>query len=241
MEKLKIAIALLSYDRFDYLVKTLTTLKKSNLKSEKIEMIKLLIIDDKSKDERVMNFINNFSIDGIEIIKKRLLFNRGHPNYTAKISMKIFQKRFPYFDLFGIIDNDIIFGENWLLNLIDLYEEVHKKNLKVSFYTAFNIPIYDEKKEKIVYEQHETDFGSYELRRSFGGIQVLFKPQILKEFGWWKKKPSRRGWDWQMSVKSMNKGYKVIAPSISNIQHIGAHGLHSKGTGHDEAHSFKEY
>ena len=240
MSKLKIAIALLSYDRFDYLVKTLTTLKKSNLNSEKIETIKFLILDDNSQDDRVMNFIDDFSIDGIEIIKKRLRINRGHPNYTAKIAMKIFLKRFPDFDLYGIIDNDIIFGENWLLNQINLYEEVHKKNLKVCFYTAFHFPYLDENKERIIDEKHHADFGSYELRRSFGGIQVLFKPHILKEFGWWKKKPSRRGWDWQMSVKAMDRGYKVIAPSISQIQHIGAYGLHSNGSGHDEAINFKE-
>jgi len=230
--KYKIAIAILSYNRYEYLIKCLTSLKDS-----KIQGIRLLIIDDHSSDVRVRRYLEKFDISGVKIEKIFLRYRRGYPNILVKKAIKHFQRKNQKYDFWGIIDNDMIFKKNWLKYLLSQYEVAKNLNLKISFLTAFNASwICPDGGGAPIKKIYENERGSFGLKDYVGGAQLLFSTKIVNEFGWFKLK--KTGWDRQWSQKSYKKGYKILVALPSHVQHIGAIGIHSENDKYDKALDF---
>lgn len=234
----KVVLGIVSYERAEYLEKCLETLKNSNL-TQGIKQLTIMIIDDHSRDKKVLRLIDNFQIDKVEIHRKRLLINRGHPNFVVKILLKYFERNFSDYDFWGVIDNDVIFKENWLSNLLQLYEESQNLGLKISMMTGFNaVGVCKDGGGAGVDSIYETKAGNFGTKQFVGGAQLLFKPSILAEFKLWKTSKKGGGWDRKWSNISHRLGYSILVSIPSTVQHIGAIGIHSLGNTFDVAEDF---
>jgi GT2 family glycosyltransferase len=224
----KVVLGIVSYERHEYLEKCLDTLKRSNL-IQNIDKLSIVIIDDHSKDKRVHALIDSYLIERVEIKKVKLKINRGHPNSVVKILLKLFKSNYTNYDFWGVIDNDVIFKENWLFNLLQLYEESQQMNLKIKMMTGFNATGHckDGGGAELTHI-YETKAGKFGTKQFVGGAQLLMRPSILKEFGWWDTNKRKGGWDRQWSRISDELGYSILVSIPSTVQHIGAIGIHSK-------------
>lgn len=224
-DKYKFGILICCYNRPQFLLKTLESLKKSNL-----ENCFICIIDDHSYDTRTTKLIRNFSIKGVKIIKKRNSHNLG----IAKSLLLGFEILFPQCEYLTNIDSDVIMKKDWLTKLESTYKKAISLKLGATDYvvTGFNCI-------KCMHPIIKT-YTTLCHKKSIGGVNMFYHRKLYKPL--FKKVLSvankNHGWDWSIVDigKKMNIWMITTKPSV--IQHIGISGLNSSSRRYDIAPDF---
>ncbi len=201
-DKVDTVIVMATYNRLDFLQKTITSLSNTNL-----DNTLLIIIDDKSNDD-VINYLKGLSIKNIPqltIFKKenKNMFDSFKLVFDACLS----EENLKYFI---IMDSDTIHKYDWLNKEKDLFNEKNNENEKC-IVTGFNT----------LSHPHTIVDNKYCKKKTIGGINILFNKDfyinILRDT------LINSDWDWTMSYKCSASNYNIYCTIPSVIQHIGNH------------------
>jgi hypothetical protein len=166
---------------------------------------KLYIVDDHSTDAETNILINNFTIDGVDVVKIRKGKNKG-----IKDSLAIgYLLAFEHSALVVNLDGDAVVKKSWLKTLLEL-----KNKFPDNIVCGFNTMV---KNRNPILEEHE---NFYKKKYSSGINMVLNKdqyedyvlPAISKPIG---------NWDFDASKLHEADGKAVIVAKPSVCSHIG--------------------
>ena len=226
---MKVILLIRSYNRSNYLKKTLTSLFKSDLK----KINKIFIYDDKSNDKNTIKILKN--IKKYNMSNKDIKIIHGKKNYGVNKAyiypLKIIKKIYKNNKLIITIDNDIIMKKNWINILHTAYLKAEKfYNSKKILLTGFNCS-----------NQHINTFNNnyysknklYYRKKSIGGCNFVFNISfinfIIKEWNYgtklFKNKPYAA--DWAVINKMQKLKYPILCLNKSVINHIGKKGTFS--------------
>ena len=213
--KYKYGIVLCCYNRPKYLKRTLTSLSKSNLHNSI-----LCIIDDYSKDIQTIQLIDDFKLSGVKIIKYRNTRNIGIQGSL----MKGFDLLYARCTYLLNIDSDVIMKKNWLQQLDSTYLNYQSIFRKNCILTGFNCT--STCQHYIIKE-----YDRFYVKKSIGGINMYFTSKLYINYIRTILLRSKKnyGWDWKVVRFANSHNIHLISTKPSVIQHIGTHGLNSKG------------
>lgn len=197
----KISLIVCTYNRPIYLRQCFDSLLRSDLST----ISKLYIIDDHSTDPETNNLINNFHVEGLDVVKIRKGKNQGIKNSLAIGYLLAFE----HSNLVVNLDGDAVVKKSWLNTLIEL-----KNKFPENIVCGFNTMV---KNRNPILEEHD-DF--YKKKYASGINMVLNKdqyedyvlPAISKPIG---------NWDFDASKLHEADGKSVIVAKPSICAHIG--------------------
>ena len=226
---MKIILLIRSYNRANYLKKTLISLFKSDL----TRVNKIFIYDDKSNDKNTIKILKN--IKKYNIYNKNIKIIKGKKNYGVNkgyiYPLKIIKSKYKKNTLVITIDNDIIMKKKWINILYDAYHKAEKfyKTKKILL-TGFNCS-----------NQHINTFNNYYYskkklyyrKKTIGGCNFVFNISfinfIIKQWNFgtklFKNKPYAA--DWAVINKMQKLKYPILCLNKSVINHIGKNGTFS--------------
>lgn len=221
---MKIVLLIRSYNRPNYLKKTLNSLFKSDLTN----VNNIYIYDDKSNDKNTIKILKKINKKKIKIIK-------GKKNYGVNkayiYALKVLKSKYKKNTLIITIDNDIIMKKNWINTLHNAYIKGKKfyKSNKILL-TGFNCT-----------NQHINTYKNYLYskkklfyrKNSIGGCNFVFHISfidfIINEWNCgtklFKNKPYAA--DWAVIVKMLKLNYPILCLNKSVVNHIGKNGTFS--------------
>lgn len=216
----KILFLLRSYNRPEYLEKTLKSLDQSDV----YKCYKRIIYDDCSEDKKTLEILNKYNT------KYQIIYN--DKNYKQKSMVKfleLIETNHKDYDLICYLDNDAEVKPNFMEILLNTYKIILKnEKLPVDkvLVTGFNC-------EK--YHPVEKRYKYYLKKQSLGGINMVFhKCLIGKVKKWWDEDE-----DWEISRELKKEGGVLFSTNGSCIQHIGEIGHNSnKDRIYDQASDF---
>lgn len=190
-----------TFNRPAYLKQCLDSLRRADLSP----LSKLYIIDDHSTDEETKRLINDFDVDGVDVIKIRKGVNKG-----IKDSLAIgYLLAFEHSDIVINLDGDGIVRRDFLNVLLGL-----KKQFPDNIVSGFNTTV---KNRNPIIEEHPTFFK----KKYASGINMVINrdeyenyllPAISMPIG---------NHDFEASKLHMADGKAVIVARPSVCQHIG--------------------
>lgn len=211
---MKIIILIRSFNRPNYLKKTLKSLFKSNIS----KVNKIYIYDDKSKNKETIEILNSLKDKRIKVIK-------GKKNYGVNKSFVYFLKIIKYKHkkktLIITIDNDVVMKKNWINILYNAFIKAKKyyKSNKILL-TGFNSTIAHSNTYKNRYYSTKKLFYR---KKSIGGVNLVFDISFLNFIiNIWNK-----GADWGIVNKMIKLNYPILCLNKSVINHIGKYGTWS--------------
>jgi len=222
MKQYKFGVNLTTFNRFEYLKKTLDSLSKTIFLPNTV----LLITDDCSTDINVINLLNDFIInnENVKLIKYFNKSNLGSKNNYIKSIL--------YFEQFDIeflvnLDSDCILNNKWLIELNKLINTFDENIICSSFCCKFhhgNPHNYIRLIEENYYE-----------RDTLNGLGVCFSKKLINDFNI----ETNKHFD-EFLCKELKNKYKMrcICTSTSYIQHIGLYGVHSNPSTCDISDNF---
>jgi mannosyltransferase OCH1-like enzyme len=210
----KIGVVMSCFNRSDYVLRTLNSLKQSDL-SNTI----LCIIDDHSSDKKVWELIQNFKLNNsnCEIIKIKNSKNIGIQKSLKKGWDLLYNKC----DYLTNIDSDVLVKPDWLHKL---------KNVESSASNLLGVPVIITGFNCTTTCLHKIikEYPLFYIKKSLGGINIFFSKQTYKNIIFKVlSSNNNHGWDWALCSAANNNNYPMIATKPSVIQHIGANGLNS--------------
>lgn len=211
--KWKIAFAILSYERINYLKVCLSTLYKTNLNGLNITFF---IIDDGSKDENIKKLIEEPSPIEFKVI--RIFEKKGPNNAGAAINraIKIMLKHNDY-DLLGWADPDCLFHPDWLIKTLQISLwaiKNHKKNI-IGPFTSFNS---SDKLLHRIYGNYKSPYGDYVVKRQAGMLNYFLFKFDWDSFGPFDESDSD---ETKMTNKLSKHFIRNMSTSESYVEHIG--------------------
>lgn len=216
----KIAMAILSYERPDYLEVSLDSLFHTNIYDYDITFF---ISDDGSKDKRVKDIINTKRDKKYKIV--RWFFDKG-PNNTGAVINRAMRKVLEYddFDIIGWADPDCLYHPEWLKTTMDicLWAKKNHKDHTLGPFTSFNSSDYIYHRILGIYD---SPFGKYLVKRQAGMLNYFyFKDDFLK-LGYFDE-------DIDDETKMTNRLDRLkirnFCPEISFVDHIGHYSVLNK-------------
>ena len=205
----KFGINITTFNRFEYLFKTLESLKKTIFIPNSI----IKITDDNSTDINVINYLNNYSIENQNI---ELNFNENNIG-----SFKNYQKTILTFadkniDFLISLDSDCIMNPNWLLEINKLIN-IFGENIICS---SFCCKYHHGNPGNPLIEVNE----NYYERTTLNGLGICFPKYLIEDF----KENMPAHFDSTLCGKIKQKhNMKCICTKVSFMQHIGLNGEHS--------------
>ncbi len=209
---MKLSLLITTYERPDYLYRCLESLKTSGITKD----IQVLIVDDNSKDERVIQFASDFCdwFGGeYSILKKE-------PRSGICQSLSIgYERLFKSNDYVINLDADAIVSENFFEVIKKLIEKNPNKLI-----TGFN-SLTKNNRGSIRHGVVSTSSDGYVLKKSCGGINLVTNKANYTKY----IKPAldqinrmRSGnWD-EVATRNYSKdGNLIVCASPSIVQHIG--------------------
>lgn len=215
----KILFLMRSYNRPEYLDKTLKSLEKSDIDI----CFKKFIYDDNS-DNKTKNILKKYEN------KYEVIYN--NVNYKQKSMVKfldiILNKNLEY-DYICYVDNDVKVKSNFIETCYKTYELIKREqkldNNKILL-TGFNSN-----------RTHKTinTYNKYIEKESIGGVHMFFHKSLLNNIKlWWDK---NEDWGICNGIKEIKGRIFCTKPSI--IDHIGEYGDNSFGNkGYDKSIDF---
>lgn len=209
-------ISMTTCNRYDYTVRTLESFAKTDFP----ENTHLVIKDDISTDEKVIEYLKEFSKRQINNLFIELIINpyqlQCDPNMVEGLIYCTKQTKDEYVIT---LDNDTIFNPQWLKKMIDIKDKLIQLNQKVGALTVFNT-----KTHKFL-EPFDYEVG---IKKDIGGFAAMINRIIFEKYNFYKPK-WKLGWDWNMSWGLQEMGYKIFSTYKSYVEHIGRIGEHSDG------------
>lgn len=202
-------ILICSYNRPDYLRQCLESIKRADMSQVKT----ILIIDDHSTDAETIKIINDFELEGVELIKAFSKENRSIKGSLLFGCDLLFNSS----DLVINLDGDAIVTRNFVGVLLK-----HKEQAPNNIITGFNCTT----KNKDGSIRHPIMFHGedYNMKVTVGGINMLFgkaeydnyvRPALVETIA--------KGGNWDqkacLNSKKDNLAIRCCVPSV--VQHIG--------------------
>lgn len=206
---MKIGLFIASYNRPQYLRQCLASVKAADLS----QVGTILICDDCSTDKETIQLINDFEVDGVELIKA---FSKQNRSVKGSLLFGC-DLLFNTCDIVMNLDGDAVVRKDFVEVLIDL-----KKRFPEHIITGFNCLT----RNRDGSERHKVlgEGEGFNLKASVGGINMLFdKAQYEK----WVRPALVRclatqgNWDHQSCIASMKDGKEIVCAVPSVVQHIG--------------------
>jgi glycosyltransferase involved in cell wall biosynthesis len=217
----KIILLIRSYNRPEYLEKTL----KSVLESDIELCYKRYIYDDASDDDKTNQLlINN---DYINVFEKDFIVIKDNINQGCKVS---YIKALDHIKnenddnddiLICTIDNDVIVKPNFISIILHEYKNIYNRFQTREFLlTGFN----PTNAHLNMYE----DFESYYRKESCGAVNFIFHISFLEFI--------KTHWnvylDWGVNWAMKDRGMPLLCLKKSIVNHVGMYGLNSQLDSH---------
>jgi glycosyltransferase involved in cell wall biosynthesis len=206
---------LTTYNRPDYLRKSLYSLKASPFTKDDT----LWIFDDASDDGEAIDLINCFKLPrakDVHLFRTKKNVGCDINSYHALTAVYSHTKD-PFIFM---AETDGVYIPGWLPFLKRAYK-LAKDSDDIGMISLFNTPSHPVK------EEYDKDF---DIKKSLGGFASLIDCRDLKSIN-----PNKNpfNWDWEFQQNYNKNKLKLLCSKKTYVQHIGAHGTHSKGSGHD--------
>lgn len=217
---MKLGLIITTFNRVDYLRQCLSSISKADLS----QVATIMIVDDCSTDKETIKLINDFELDGIELIKAFSKENRSI-KWSLLFGLDIL---FTTCDVVMNLDGDAIITKDAVSRLLKLREQFPGHLI-----TGFNCSTKN-KNGSIRHKILEQGVG-FNKKYSVGGIQLMFDKseylQIVRP-ALQKSLTQMLNWDHQTCIIS-NDGYgkPIIVLEPSCVQHIAV-GPGSSSMGH---------
>ena len=199
---MKIGICLTTFNRPEYLRKTLESLSRADLHNAV-----LIVVDDCSRDKETLRLLASYKVI------------RNERNLSIRYSLKI---GFDYLIKQGCtvlvnIDSDAIVRADFLTKLIELYGKF-PDNIISGFNTL------TKSRTGIVRHPVISTGDGYVVKNSIGGINMMFSVNTYRsiiEPALIESQKTKDHWDKIACRISLEQGKQIIVSSPSVIQHIG--------------------
>jgi hypothetical protein len=205
----KYGIVIPTFGRYEYVRKSLESLRNSNLPKNET----LLVIVDESltkevnKDkEDTKQWIENFDIEGVSIIK---IYKNRHGNMFDSLLVGL-DLIYPKCEYVMNLDSDTIHKKNWLNSVNEVYDiaknDYQNKLIVITGYNSNNHEI-EEKRER------------YIIKKSVGGCHIFFKSVDYVNFLRYTLISAK--WDTNLYEQVKRVGGIIASSNPSVIEHIG--------------------
>ncbi len=175
---MKIGMAVLSYERPEYLELCLKTLFKTKLYDYDITF---LISDDGSLDHRVKKIINRKRAKSYKIV--RYFTSKGHDFWGSAFNKAIRKlMEIDNFDIIGSCDSDAVFHPEWLdmTMKICLWAKAHHKDHILGPFSSFNSSDYVFHK---ILGTYDSPFGKYVVKERMGALNYFYTMEDFLKLG----------------------------------------------------------
>lgn len=212
-KKPKIGIAVLIWERPEYLEICLESLFKTNLYDYDVTF---LLNDDGSKDPRVKEIIEKSRNTKYKIIRNYT--PKGHPSWGAAFNKAVRKLlEIDNFDIIGTCDSDAIFHPEWLDKSIKtmLWAKENHKDHKLIKFSAFNSSDFLFHK---VLGTYDSPFGKYVIKERMGDVNNFFFKEDLLKIGFYAEDKDD---ETIMTEKFKKWKLRYFSTEISYVDHIG--------------------
>ena len=215
---MKFVITLSTYNRCDYLGKTIESLNASDIPLD----VDFLVIDDGST-ENTEKEIEKLIFPRVHIKQEKNLGNE----VTTKNLFQMAINRLGA-DVIVNIDADALFKQDWFKKMMDLFYQFRGEAIISGFNTTAH-------HHKILKRE-----SSYVQKASVGGLGLMMKANYALPGGFnfvYAPIPNLT-WDGRLSRYAEFWGIPIIVTTPSRIQHIGEIGVNSRPSFYDTAADF---
>jgi len=220
-------ISLTTYNRYDYLSRSLNSLLRSQFKSGD----ELFIWDDASDDPRVVDLLSSLTLhDNLTIHVSRRLTNVGVKKNATDGIRECFKETGSQYIV--LTNSDAIYNPQWLTKIEETRSTLERQGILIGAITAFNMEYSD--KEQYGHRVIGYVNRTIRVKESVGGLGVMINRDVFENM-----EQTPHGWDCWYVDACIRMCYGMFATDKSYVQHIGAEGLHSrKGSIIDTAEDF---
>ena len=207
---IKCGIVIPIFSRNEYVEKTLTSIKNSNIKNCLIILMDESLTKDVNEDKIKCNkLVDEFNFKNNIILK---IFKKNHGNMFDSI-LRGMDILYRFTNYLITIDSDTVHKENWINILINTYENVQKKysdkNILLTGFNTINTGSHNILKE----------FDNYYLKDSFGGCNMFFNRELYINY----IRYCLNSYKWDTNIINLlkNNNTLFVASKPSVINHIG--------------------
>jgi glycosyltransferase involved in cell wall biosynthesis len=212
-KKFKIGMAVLAYERPEYLKMCLDSLFKTNLHDYDITF---LISDDGSKNPAVRKIINQKYDPKYKIIRN---FTPKGPNNAGAAINKAMRKLLLIneFDIIGWCDSDCLFHPEWLDKTmkISLWAKKNHQNHVLGPFSSFNSSNYDFHR---ILGTYKSPYGNYVVKRQMGMLNYFYFKEDFLKLGFFQENKND---ETLMTRKFERLGVRNFCTETSYVEHIG--------------------
>jgi glycosyltransferase involved in cell wall biosynthesis len=206
---MKVSLIITTFERPAYLQRCLDSVRRADL--SQVDCV--LIVDDCSKDKQTIKLINDFELEGVELIKA---FSKENRSIKGSLLFGC-DLLFNSCDIVINLDGDAIVAPQFA-NVLMKLKERFQENIITGF-CCFT-------KNKDGSERHSVlkMADDYTERKSVGGINMLFD---VRQYNNWIRPTLVRcieqggNWDDHSCRASIASGHRIITSRPSVVQHIG--------------------
>ena len=216
---MKLGLIITTFNRVDYLRQCLSSISKADLS----QVATIMIVDDCSTDKETIKLINDFELEGVELIKA---FSKENRSIKGSLLFGL-DLLFNSCDVVTNLDGDAIVTKSAFNRLLELHERFSEHI--VSGFNCFTKNKDGSERHKVLDKQ-----DTFTRRQSVGGINMIFskeryykwvRPALLKSI------EQRLNWDDHTCRASWADGFEIITSSPSCVQHIGFESSMGHSTG----------
>lgn len=181
-KKPKIGIAVLVWERPEYLEQCLDSLFETNLYDYDVTF---LLNDDGSKDPKVKQIMEKPRDPKYKIIRNYT--EKGHNSWGAAFNKAIRKlMEIDNFDIVGTCDSDSYFNKEWLDQSIKifLWAKEHHKDHKLIKFSAFNSSDFEFHR---VLGSYDSPFGKFVVKERMGDVNNMFFTEDLRKVGFFEE------------------------------------------------------
>ena len=227
---MNIVLLIRSYNRPEYLEKTLESVLKSDINL----CIKRYIYDDGSDNNDTISILNNEKYVNVNSKEFKVIFNDS--NVKCKQSyidaLTYLKEKHSNDCLICTIDNDVNVKSSFIQEITDKYTEAFNfYNHRKILFTGFNSS--NTHKNNKNYEEN-SHFKDFYRKTSMGGVNFIFHSSFIDEIvtSW-----SGRV-DWGVVKYMNNNNYPMLCFKKSILNHIGEIGIWSRKGRYDHDKDF---
>ena len=216
----KIGMAILAYERPEYLEVSLDSLFHTNLYDFDITFF---ICDDGSQDTKVKQIIEKIRDKKYKIV--RWYFEKGPYSAGAAINRATKEMlKYDKFDIIGWADPDVLWHPEWLKKSMDiaLWAKANHKEHTLGPFTSFNSSDYIYHRILGIYD---SPFGKYLVKRQAGMLNYFYFREDFEKLGYFEETLD----DEKIMTEKFEKlKVRNFCTEISYIEHIGQYSVLNK-------------
>lgn len=203
-------IALTTYNRYDYTVRSLNTLVKTKFP----ENTYLVVVDDCSKDKRVVEYLKSLKWPEGVVVKIVVNDKQLHCDRNMLKAMKLALENSEE-EFVVTIDSDVTYNPEWLNALVDARKKLDGKRIgMLSVFHTSGHSIKGKAAEGVI------------EKNSLGGFCAMINKKLLLH-----EDLEQSRWDWSYVDLCKRYGYGLYCTEKSYVEHFGAIG---KSNGYKE-------